>query len=154
MASVENSIENRFIKIKELFACRSSQEKIRQLLDMGRKLTPYPCDQKTPERLVSGCQSVLYLYSRLENSRVFFEASADALISAGLAALLIYAYSGEPPEIILKTPPAFLSDIGVLESLTPSRSNGLAHIHQRMKQDSLKFLLSTMKTFDQNKTFV
>ncbi|MBF8262427.1 MAG: putative sufE-like protein [Parachlamydiales bacterium] len=144
------SIEKRIDKIKEMFATSTPEEKMIRLLDLGRSLPPYPGDQKTTPHLVPGCQSTLYLYSHLENGRVHFEACADALISAGLAALLIYVYSSESPEIILKTPPSFLANLGILDSLTPSRSNGLAHIHQRMKKDSLKFLLSTMISMDLN----
>jgi cysteine desulfuration protein SufE len=147
------SIEKRFDKLKDLFVNKTQEEKIIHLLEMGRALPPYPVEQKTPACLVSGCQSTLYLFSRFENSCVYFEACADALISAGLASLLFEIYSGEPPEIILKTPPSFLSDLGILESLTPSRSNGLAHIHQRIKKDSLKYLLLSQKSIEFNSNF-
>jgi cysteine desulfuration protein SufE len=144
-------IEKKISKVKDLFAgCSSADERMRHLLDLGRTLAPYPPDLKIPSLQVSGCQSILYLYSRLENGKLFFQASADALISAGLAALLIHVYSGETPETILRTPPSFLTDLGIFASLSPSRSNGLAHIHQRMKRDALKFLVSTTKNIEPN----
>ena len=70
-----------------------------------------------------------------------FEAEADALISAGLAALLTQVYSGETPETILKCPPTYLDEIGISASLTPNRANGLYSIHLRMKQEALKLLM-------------
>jgi cysteine desulfuration protein SufE len=63
---------------------------------------------------------------------------------------LIAVYNGEAPRTILSTPPSFLQDLGILASLSPTRSNGLAHIHQRIKMDALKFLLSTSKPIETN----
>ena len=143
-------IEKKIAGIKEKFAaCSSSEEKVLAILDLGRTLMPYPVECKTPAFQVSGCQSMLYLSSHLIDGKLYFEASSDALISAGLAALLITVYSGETPQIILMTPPTFLVELGILASLTPSRSNGLAHIHQRMKKEALKHLQSVVKNSGQ-----
>jgi cysteine desulfuration protein SufE len=143
-------MENKILKLKELFASLNGENKIRHLIELGRALPPFPVELKIKDNIVSGCQSMLYLSSRFENNKIYFEAFADALISQGLAALLISVYSGESPQAILKTPPVFLKELGLIGSLTPSRSNGLAHIHQRMKQDALKYLLLTMKSMELN----
>lgn len=108
---------------------------------MGRSLPTFEAQYKTPDRIVRGCQSTLYLRSFLIEGKMFFEAASDALISAGLAALLIYVYSGESPETILKRPPDFLAEIGIMATLSMNRSNGLAHIHLRMKQDAISSLI-------------
>ncbi len=118
-------------------------EKYSYLIELGRALPPYPAPLRTPNRIVPGCQSTLYLATRLEDGKLFFEASSDALISQGLAALLIQMYSALPPEEILLNPPAFLHELGIFASLSPHRSNGLASIYTRMKQDALKFLVSS-----------
>jgi cysteine desulfuration protein SufE len=152
MINDPSAIEKKIEQIKELFFGRSSEEKIQSLLNLGRLLPPYANELKIPTRQVVGCQSILYLSSHLENGKVIFNASADALISGGMAAILISVYSGEAPKTILNTSPNFLIDFGILSSLTPTRSNGLAHIHQRMKKDALNFLLSTMKSIELNPT--
>ncbi len=120
----------------------SPEDRYKVLIDLGRSLPPLPPALMVPENLVSGCQSNLYLAARFTDGLVFFEAGSDALISAGLAALLIKVYSGEAPETILKEPPRFLSDLRIAASLSANRSNGLAHIHLRMKQEALKFLVA------------
>ncbi len=107
----------------------------------GKKLAPFDPAWKTEENRVMGCQSVMYLYNRLEGSRVFFYAASDALISAGLAALLIDVYSGEPAETILLSPPQFLEDLGIPSVLTPGRANGLASLYLKMKQEALRHLV-------------
>lgn len=122
--------------------CPSQEEKYEKIIEFGRTLPKLNSSDLIPENLVSGCQSNTYLKATLKEGLVFFEASSDALISAGLAALLIAVYSGEAPETILKCPPKFLDEIGISANLTPSRANGLYSIHLRMKQEALKLLMN------------
>ncbi len=133
-------------QIKDLFlACPTEEEKYKKIMELGRGLTPLAADYKVPENLVKGCQSQTYLHSYKESGKVMFEIESDALISAGLAALLTKVYSGEEPEAILKCPPSYLDELGINASLTPNRANGLYSIHLRMKQDALKILLEQEK---------
>lgn len=129
-------------KISELFSlCQSQESKYQKIIEMGREQPRLPHEHKIPENIVQGCQSIVYLHSYLENGLVFFETESDALISAGLASLLVRVYSGETPETILKCPPTYLEALGITASLTPSRANGLHSIHLKMKQDALKWIL-------------
>jgi cysteine desulfuration protein SufE len=82
----------------------------------------------------------MYLYAYLENGKMRFMAHSEALISAGLAALLILAFDQESPEVVLKCPPRFLETIGIQGSISPSRSNGLSSLFLKMKQESLQFV--------------
>lgn len=135
---MNGAFKEKIESIKAKFSLYSSpEERYAGLIEMGRRLPPFPEIYKTPEKIVRGCQSTLYLHARLKEGKIFFEAHSEALISAGLAALLIAAYSGLSPEEVLKCPPDFLSEIGIAGSLSPNRSNGLAHIHLRMKQEAL-----------------
>jgi cysteine desulfuration protein SufE len=127
--------------IKAHFAdCKESEARYNKIIELGRTLALDEC-HKTPANQVLGCQSQMYLHSRFEDNKVYFEAASDALISAGLAALLVSVYSGESPEVILKHPPTYIEELGIAASVTPSRANGLYSIHLRMKQDALKFLM-------------
>lgn len=114
--------------------------KYQNIISMGRQLDTYPNAHKNPENIVPGCQSIMYLYAYLEEDKIRFLAHSEALISAGLAALLIKVYDGEAPDVILKCPPQFLSDIGIQGSLSPSRSNGLASLFLKMKQEALRLV--------------
>lgn len=128
--------------VKNLFqGVLSPQDRYQRIIELGRKLPPMPPEYKTDENIVKGCQSIVYLHSQMEDGKIFYYAHSEALISAGLAALLIRAYSGQPPEVILKSKPTFLEELQILGSLSPSRSNGLANMFLRMQQDSLKFLI-------------
>lgn len=142
MESEFTAFDQKVAFLKKEFANLSSPEKkYQKLMEMGQKLPPYPSAHKTAAYLVRGCQSQLYLHATFQEGKIYFEAASDALISAGLAALLLAAYSGLTPEAILKCPPTFIEELGIITSLSPSRSNGMAQIHLKMKQEALRFEL-------------
>lgn len=129
-------------QIKDIFlACPSEESKYEKIIELGRQQPPLAATYKISENLVKGCQSQMYLHSYWSGDNIIFEAEADALISAGLAALLVQVYSGESPETILKCPPTYLDEIGINASLTPNRASGLYSMHLRMKQEALKMLV-------------
>jgi cysteine desulfuration protein SufE len=133
-------------KVKQLFsACNSPQQKYEKIIEIGRTLPSYPAQLKSLDNLVRGCQSTMYLYAECHDGKVHFQAFSEALISAGLAALLIAVYNDEPPEAILSCPPTFLEEIGIHGSLSPSRSNGLASLFQSMKIQALNFLVKSSR---------
>ena len=128
-------------QIIDLFSdCQSAEDTYTRIIEMGRKQKPLLDNEKVDSNLVSGCQSQLYLVSEINEGKVSFKAYADAFISAGLAQILVLFYSGMTPEEVLTVPPAFLEELKIPGSLTPSRANGLYSIHLRMKQEALKGL--------------
>lgn len=133
----QNAVKNLFV------SCVTSEEKYQKIIELGRTLPPYPSIDKTPEHQVKGCQSVTYLRSYIKDAKLRFEVHSEALISSGLAALLLFVYQDEPPEVILKCPPLFLEEIGLQAALSPSRSNGLSSVFLHMKQEALKALIQT-----------
>jgi cysteine desulfuration protein SufE len=134
-------IESRIAALKKIFEKLSTPEsRYTYLIDLGRTLPPYPAHLRTPDHIVPGCQSTLYLAATLQNDRLLFSAQSDALISAGLAALLLSIYSDATPKEILTTPPTFLQELNLFASLSPSRSNGLASIYRRVQQLALNQL--------------
>lgn len=124
-----------------LFAsCANQEAKYQKIIELGKEMPRLAKPLKVEENRVQGCQSRMYLHSRVEGDRIYFEGDSDALISAGLAALLIRVYSGETAETILTCPPSYLQEVGIADALTPNRANGLYSIHLRMKQDAIKHL--------------
>jgi cysteine desulfuration protein SufE len=112
------------------------------IIELGRTLPSISDALKSEENLVSGCQSQVYLSTTIDsNGKVFFEIGSEALISSGLAALLLDIYQGEPAELILLCPPLFISELGLAKSLSPGRAGGLTSIYARMKQETTKLYL-------------
>lgn len=134
-------IEQKIKALKALFKdCPNREATYAKIIELGRSLPPLDEQYKIPANLVIGCQSTVYLKTYLMDGKVFFEADANALISAGLVYLLISVYSGEAPETILTYPPKFLDEMGIYASLSLNRSNGLAQMLLKMRQESIQFL--------------
>lgn len=128
--------------LKNLFKnCLSAEERYQKIIELGRNLPEMEPEHKIPENIVQGCQSITYLHSKMEEGKLYFTISSDALISAGLAALLVLTYNGFSPEALLKEKPLFLEELGISSSLTPSRSNGVHSMFLRMQKDALNFLI-------------
>jgi len=127
--------------IKDLFkSCATNAHKYEKIIELGKQLPSLEKNLCNEENRVPGCQSLMYLVSECRDGKVYFHADSDALISKGLAWLLIELYSGETPESILTTPPAFVDELGLISSLSLNRANGFASIHLKMKQCALNHI--------------
>jgi cysteine desulfuration protein SufE len=109
-------------------------ERYQYLIDLGRKLPPFPDALKTDACKVTGCQSQVWLVPSGDASRLEFQATSDSAIVSGLIALLLRVYSGRPASEILATEPKFIEAIGLAKHLSPTRSNGLAAMLAAIKQ--------------------
>ena len=100
-------------------------ERYQYLIDLGRKLPPFPDELKTDAHKVHGCQSQVWLVADGDADRLTFRAVSDSAIVSGLIALLLRVYSGRSAREILATQPTFVDAIGLAKHLSPTRSNGL-----------------------------
>jgi cysteine desulfuration protein SufE len=114
-------------------------ERYKYIIKLGQKLDPIDEEKKVDENLVRGCQSQVWLITDLNDDKVNFYADSDAAITKGLVALLVDFYSGETPDVILKTNPSFIKQIGMEDHLSPTRSNGLASMVKQMKIYALAY---------------
>ncbi len=109
-------------------------DKYEYLIELGKNLEDYPEAEKTDDKLIKGCQSRVWLNSRLEGGRLFFNADSDAIITRGIISLLISVYSGRTPEEIAGDDFGFIEEIGLKENLSPTRANGLVSMIARIKE--------------------
>jgi cysteine desulfuration protein SufE len=134
------SFQEKQEEIKEFFSCGCTKSEIiyQKIIDVGLALPPFLPAWEQEKYRVPGCQSTLYLYTEVKQppGLLTFFATSDALISKGLAALLIWAYNHESAEVILRSPPHFLEEMGIPHLLSPSRANGLASIYTQMKKEA------------------
>jgi cysteine desulfuration protein SufE len=138
-----SSLDDKQHYLKKLFASLSNpEEKYQEIMSWGKKLSPYPEEHKIEKNLVPGCQSLLYLHAEQIENCLHFYADSDALISKGLAALLVYYYSGETAESVLKSKPTFLETLGIVQSLSPTRAGGVASLYVKMQKEALAALVS------------
>ena len=103
------------------------------IIELGKSL-PIINDQfKLDENLIKGCQSKVWLYSELENEVIKYYADSDAILTKGIAALLLRVYSGQRPEEIIAAETSFIDEIGLKEHLSPTRANGLVSMIKQIK---------------------
>ena len=100
-------------------------DRYQYLIDMGKQLPPFPEEWKTEERKIQGCQSNVWMHYRREGEVLHFDAISDAAIVSGLIAILMRIYNARPAKEICATSPHFLQDLGLDKHLSPTRSNGL-----------------------------
>ena len=115
--------------IKEEFAFFGDwSERYQYLIDLGRKLPPFPETLKIEEHRLLGCQSLVWIVPSGDASRLDFAAVSDSAIVSGLIFLALRVYSGRSAREILDTEPGYIADIGLARHLSPTRSNGLASL--------------------------
>lgn len=100
-------------------------ERYQYLIDLGRKLPPFPEEWKTEENRLRGCQSMVWIVASGDADRLDFQAVSDSAIVSGLVYLALRVYSGRSAQEILATEPDYIADIGLAKHLSPTRSNGL-----------------------------
>jgi len=103
-------------------------ERYQYLIDLGRKLPPFPEEWKTEQHRLLGCQSLVWIVPQGDASRLDFRAVSDSAIVSGLIFLALRVYSGRPASEILATEADYIADIGLAKHLSPTRSNGLASL--------------------------
>ena len=103
-------------------------ERYQYLIDLGRKLPPFPEASKTDANRLHGCQSMVWIVAHGDAAALEFDAISDSAIVSGLVYLALRVYSGRPAAEIVATPPAYVESIGLAKHLSPTRSNGLASL--------------------------
>lgn len=109
-------------------------ERYQFIIEMGRKLPPFPEDWTNDAHRVPGCQSRVWMEAVLRDGDLYFAGASDAAIVSGLVALLLRVYSGRSPAEIMATDPVFLKDLGLLEALSTNRGNGIAAMARKVRE--------------------
>lgn len=134
------SIEEREKEIIEEFSFFDDwMDKYEHIIDLGKTLPSLSEEKKTEDRLIKGCQSRVWLDSSLQNGKVYFGADSDAIITKGLAALMVRVLNESSPDEILAAKLDFVDRIGLKDHLSPTRANGLVSMIKQMKLDALAF---------------
>ncbi|MBN9331211.1 SufE family protein [Comamonas sp.] len=108
-------------------------ERYQYIIELGRKLPPFPEAWADDAHRVPGCQSKVWMEAEKRDGRLYLAGASDAAIVAGLVALLLRVYSGRTPAEIIATEPVFLKEFGLLEALSTNRGNGIAAMARRIR---------------------
>jgi cysteine desulfuration protein SufE len=103
------------------------------IIELGRKLPPYPAEWQDEAHRIQGCQSQVWLAGHEDAGKLYFAGASDAAIVSGLVALVLRVYSGRSRAEILATPSKFLHDLGLIGALSTNRGNGVAAMVERIQ---------------------
>ena len=99
-------------------------ERLEVLMEFSEEVEELPVESWNNHNLVKGCQSIAHIEIEMVEGKVWMKAAADAKMVQGLQGILSIAVNGSTPEEVLELTPEFAEEAGILNSLTPSRSNG------------------------------
>ena len=114
-------------------------DKYNYLIELGKSLPSIDEKYKTDENIIKGCQSRVWLHASFDGDKVSFTGDSDAIITKGIAALLIRVFNEETPAEILNADLGFVDQLGLKEHLSPTRSNGLVSMIKQIRFYALAF---------------
>lgn len=103
------------------------------MIELGKDLPLIDEQFKTEDNIIKGCQSKVWVHADLEQQQLNFTADSDAIITKGIIAILIRAFSGQHPKDIIDADMGFIDEIGLKEHLSPTRANGLVSMIKQLK---------------------
>ncbi|NLR60604.1 cysteine desulfuration protein SufE [Chitinophaga polysaccharea] len=125
--------------ISDFSVMGSWEDKYEYIIQLGKELPLIAEEYKTPDNLIKGCQSRVWLHTELKDGKLFFTGDSDAVITKGLVSLMIYVLSGHTPQEIAAADIYFIDAIGLSSHLSPTRSNGLLSMLKQMKLYSIAY---------------
>ena len=81
----------------------------------------------------------VWVHAALQDNQLIFTADSDAIITKGIIAILIRAFSNQHPKDILEADTDFIDAIGLKEHLSPTRANGLVAMIKQIKLYAIAF---------------
>jgi len=109
------------------------------MIELGKSLPLIASEFKSDDYIIKGCQSKVWVHADLQGTKLIFTADSDAIITKGIIAILIRAYSNQHPDEILNANTDFIDKIGLKEHLSPTRANGLVSMIKQLKIYALAF---------------
>ena len=108
-------------------------DKYALIIEQGNSLPVLDDKYKTPDNIIQGCQSRVWLQTDYIDGRLYFQAESDALIVKGLLALVLRVFNNRTPEEIIGVNLRFMKEIGLTEHLSPTRANGLLAVIKQIR---------------------
>ena len=108
------SIEEIQEEIIEEFAMFDDwMQKYDYLIELSKDIPLISEEYRLNENLIKGCQSKVWLHAREIDGKVIYSADSDAIITKGIAALIIRVLSEQKAEDIIVNEMYFIDAIGL-----------------------------------------
>jgi cysteine desulfuration protein SufE len=130
---VQNNIIDEFSMFEDW------EERYQYMIDLGKTLPLIEEQYKTEDNIIKGCQSKVWVHANMVDDKVNFTADSDAIITKGIIAILIRAFSNQHPTQIIEANTDFIDKIGLKEHLSPTRANGLVSMIKQIKMYAIAY---------------
>ena len=121
--------------IEEFQEIEDKMERLEMVFDLADEVNLLPIDQWSEATRVHGCQSEAHVKVELIDSNVNFQSGADSKLVQGLMGILTMAIHGISADEVLTLTPDFATEMGILNSLSPSRSNGFRNMFDKVMSE-------------------
>ena len=108
-------------------------QRYEHMIELGKSLPLIDDQYKTEDNIIKGCQSKVWVHAEMQDDKLVFTADSEAIITKGIIALLIRAFSHQTPKDIIDADMEFIDEIGLKEHLSPTRANGLVSMIKQLK---------------------
>jgi len=130
-----DTIAGEIADLKDEFEMLSDwTERYQYIMEMGRKLPPFPPEKQDEAHLFHGCQSQVWFDYHWDGDKLVLDGTSDALIVKGLIALLFRIYSNRRAVDIIESSDAFIEELGLNAHLSANRATGLVNMIEKIKQ--------------------
>lgn len=109
------------------------------MIELGKSLPLIDEKYKTDDNLIKGCQSKVWVHAEMVDDKIQFTADSDAIITKGIIAILVRAFSDQHPKAIIEADTGFIDEIGLKEHLSPTRANGLVSMIKQLKMYAVAY---------------
>ncbi|NIB43950.1 SufE family protein [Pseudomaricurvus alkylphenolicus] len=110
------------------------EERYKYIIDLGKDLPELEDALRTPERLVKGCQSNVWIDVQEDGEQLHFRVDSDAVIVRGLLSVVMAAYDNKTPaQIAAFDVDDYFEQLDLERHLSPTRGNGLRAIVARIQ---------------------
>ncbi|MBT3441778.1 MAG: SufE family protein [Euryarchaeota archaeon] len=121
--------------IEEFQDIDDKMERLEMVFDMADEVIPFPPEHWTQTTKIQGCQSEAHVKVELQDGKILMLSGADAKLVQGLMGILSIAINGSAPAQALLLSPNFAEEMGILNSLSPSRSNGFRNMFDKVMKE-------------------
>tara|TARA_B100001989_G_C24308143_1_gene349107 strand:- start:95 stop:502 length:408 start_codon:yes stop_codon:yes gene_type:complete len=121
--------------IEEFQEVEDKMERLEMVFELSEEVNFLEVEQWNDSTRVRGCQSEAHVVVTIEEENIIFKAGADSKLVQGLMGILTIALRNISPTQALELTPEFASDLGVLNSLSPSRSNGFRNMFDKVMKE-------------------
>ncbi|MCP5162633.1 MAG: SufE family protein [Hahellaceae bacterium] len=112
------------------------EERYAYVIDLGKKLPPFPESEKIELNYVHGCQSQVWLihYFDQDSGKMYLLIESDAMIVKGLAAVVLAAFNAKTPQELLAVDiEGIFNQMDLIRHISPTRGNGLRSMVKKVQ---------------------